>query len=52
MKYKDFETLKSQYEKYENVLFRGKVSNVNEYLNASDVYLSTILFLRLQKRIP
>ena len=38
---KDFETLKSQYEKYENVLFRGKVSNVNEYLHASDVYLST-----------
>lgn len=38
---KDFEVLKKQYAKYENILFRGKVSNVNEYLHASDVYLST-----------
>lgn len=38
---KDFEALKKQYAKYENILFRGKVSNVNEYLHASDVYLST-----------
>ena len=38
---KDFEVLKKQYAKYENILFRGKVSIVNEYLHASDVYLST-----------
>lgn len=38
---KDFETLKNKYAKYENILFCGKVSNVNEYLHASDVYLST-----------
>lgn len=38
---KDFVALKKQYAKYENILFRGKVSNVNEYLHASDVYLST-----------
>ena len=38
---KDFETLKNKYAKYENILFRGKVYNVSEYLHASDVYLST-----------
>ncbi len=38
---KDFETLKKEYGKYSNILFRGKVSNVNEYLHASDVYLAT-----------
>lgn len=38
---KDFETLKNKYAKYENILFRGKVYNVSDYLRASDVYLST-----------
>lgn len=38
---KDFEPLKNEYGKHEEVLFRGKVSNVNEYLHASDVYLAT-----------
>lgn len=38
---KDFELLKNEYGKHEEILFRGKVSNVNEYLQASDVYLAT-----------
>ncbi|WP_279138919.1 glycosyltransferase [Faecalicoccus pleomorphus] len=36
----NFETLKNEFSKYANILFRGKVSNVNEYLQASDVYLT------------
>lgn len=38
---RDYELLKKNYGEHENILFRGKVSNVNEYLHASDVYLST-----------
>lgn len=38
---KEFAPLKNEYEKYKNILFRGKVSNMNEYLHASDIYLST-----------
>ena len=37
----NFESLKSEFSKYANILFRGKVSNVNEYLHASDVYIAT-----------
>lgn len=37
----NYETLKTEYAMHENILFRGKVSNVNEYLHASDVYLAT-----------
>ena len=37
----NFETLKDEFSKNTNILFRGKVSNVNEYLHASDVYLAT-----------
>lgn len=36
-----YETLKEEFSKDANILFRGKVSNVNEYLQASDVYLAT-----------
>lgn len=37
----NFEALKDEFSKNTNILFRGKVSNVNEYLHASDVYLAT-----------
>lgn len=37
----NFESLKSEFSQHQNILFRGKVSNVNEYLHASDVYLAT-----------
>ena len=37
----NFEALKSEFSQHQNILFRGKVSNVNEYLHASDVYLAT-----------
>lgn len=33
--------LENAYGKQKNIIFRGKVSNVKEYLHASDVYLST-----------
>lgn len=33
--------LEREFEKYKNVLFMGKVSNITEYLHASDIYLST-----------
>ncbi len=33
--------LEEKYSKYSNITFRGKVSNVNEYLHACDVYLAT-----------
>lgn len=38
---KNFDILKDECSKFTNILFRGKVSNVNEYLHASDVYLAT-----------
>lgn len=38
---RDLTQLKSEFGSHPNVLFRGKVSNVNEYLHASDVYLAT-----------
>lgn len=37
----NFETLKHEFSQNQNIIFKGKVSNVNEYLHASDVYLST-----------
>lgn len=37
----NFETLRNEFSQNKNILFRGKVSNVNEYLHASDVYLAT-----------
>lgn len=37
----NFEALRTAYATRENILFRGKVSNVNEYLHASNVYLAT-----------
>lgn len=37
----NFETLKNEFSKYANILFRGKVSNINEYLHACDIYLAT-----------
>lgn len=37
----NFKTLKDEFSQNKNILFRGKVSNVNEYLHASDVYLAT-----------
>lgn len=37
----NFETLKNEFSEYANILFRGKVSNVNDYLHACDVYLAT-----------
>lgn len=38
---KDFANLKESCSEDQDIIFAGKVSNVNEYLNASDVYLST-----------
>lgn len=37
----NFEILKKEFSRYQNVLFKGKVSNVNKYLHASDIYLAT-----------
>lgn len=37
----NFEALNSEFSQHQNILFRGKVSNVNDYLHASDVYLAT-----------
>lgn len=37
----NLEILQNEFSKYENIIFRGKVSNVDEYLHASDVYLAT-----------
>ena len=37
----NFDTLKNEFSNSANILFRGRVSNVNEYLHASDVYLAT-----------
>ena len=37
----ELDGLKLKYKGYENIDFRGSVSNVNQYLNASDVYVST-----------
>lgn len=37
----NFITLKNEFLRYQNILFKGKVSNVDEYLHASDIYLST-----------
>lgn len=37
----DYNALRRTYESNQGILFRGKVSNVGEYLHASDVYLST-----------
>lgn len=37
----NFEALKDEFAENDNILFRGKVSNVNKYLHASDVYLAT-----------
>lgn len=37
----NFETLKNEFSKCTNILFRGKVSNVNGYLHACDVYMAT-----------
>lgn len=34
---------KNQYEKYDNIVFRGNVLNVNQYLKACDAYVSTSL---------
>ena len=36
----EYEELKVQYGKYNNVDFRGSVSNVNQYLKGCDVYVS------------
>lgn len=38
---KNFEVLKSQFSEYKDIIFAGKVSNVEKYLHASDVYLSS-----------
>lgn len=37
----NFETLKNEFVGHKNILFRGKVSDVNEYLHGADVYLTT-----------
>ena len=37
----DFDSIKSNYKQSQDILFRGQVSNVNEYLQASDIYIST-----------
>lgn len=37
----NFEELYNEYSQNPNILFRGKVSNVNDYLHASDIYLAT-----------
>ena len=37
----NLEILQNEFSQYKNIIFRGKVSNVNEYLHASDVYLAT-----------
>lgn len=38
---KELETLQNEYGTNSDVIFRGKVSNMNEYLQASDIYLAT-----------
>jgi len=38
---KDFELLKREFSMDVDILFRGKVTNVNEYLRACNVYLAT-----------
>lgn len=38
---KELETLQNEYGTNSDVIFRGKVSNMNEYLHASDIYLAT-----------
>ncbi len=37
----DFSTLKAKYGDMSNVIMRGSVNNVNEYLQASDVYIAS-----------
>lgn len=37
----NYENLKKKYNQNQNILFTGKVNNVNEYLLASDIYIST-----------
>lgn len=37
----DFATLKEECENVSNIIMRGSVNNVNEYLQASDVYISS-----------
>ena len=37
----DFKSLKEEYGMNTDILFKGKVFNMNEYLHASDIYLST-----------
>lgn len=37
----DLKRLKEKYYNFSNVIFKGKVSNVSDYLTASDVYIST-----------
>lgn len=37
----DFEVLKEKYKKYDNIIFKGQVSNVADYLRAADFYLSS-----------
>lgn len=36
-----FNELKQKYQKHSNIIFTGKVKNVNDYLMASDIYIST-----------
>ena len=37
----NFEKLKNKYRDFKNILFTGNVTNVNEYLQASDFYVSS-----------
>lgn len=37
----DYPELSSKYENVQNIIFKGNVTNVDEYLKASDVYVST-----------
>ena len=37
----NYESLKNQFGHNKNIIFKGKVSNVAEYLTVSDIYLST-----------
>lgn len=38
---RNFENIENEFAKEQNIVFCGKVSNVTDYLQASDVYLST-----------
>lgn len=38
---KELEEVKKEYARNADIIFPGKVSNMNEYLHASDIYLST-----------